>query len=324
MHRFQAWRAFLCATATLLAAMTLSAQPAYPNAPVTLVVPFAAGSGTDAVARAVAQKLTERLNQPVIVDNRPGASAQMGASYVAKARPDGYTLFMTTNTSHSANPSLFRQLPYDPIKDFTPVAGVGELPFALVVPDSLPVRTLPEFLAYTRAHPGSLSYATPNSTSLVASETLKRLAGLDVMGVPYKASPQAMTDLLGGQVQMYVVDLGSGMRMIRAGRVRALGLTTAQGSALLPDVPPIAQTVKGFDLTSWNGIFGPAGLPPAVVQRLNHEINAVLADRDLQEKLSVIGFQVWPPAGPEAFGRYVNSQLTHWTALIRQAGIQPE
>ena len=323
MNRLQACRAWLGAAAALLLPLASQAQP-YPSAPITLVVPFAAGSGTDAVARALGQKLSERLKQPVLVDNRPGASAQMGALYVAKAKPDGYTLFMTTNTSHSANPSLFSQLHYDPIKDFTPVAGVGELPFALVVPNSLPVKTLPEFIRYARANPGKLSYATPNSTSLVASETLKRMAGLDLLGVPYKSSPQALTDLLGGQVQMYVVDLGSGINMIRSGKVRTLGITTAESSPLLPQVPPIAQAVNGFDLTSWNGIFGPAGLPPAVVQKLNADINAVLAEPDLQEKLAVIGFQVWPPASPETFGRYVAAQLLHWTTLIKQAGIQPE
>ena len=234
----------------------------YPSGPITLVVPFAAGSGTDSVARAIGQKLGERLRQPVLIDNRPGASAQLGAQYVAKAKPDGYTLFMTTNTSHSANPSLFAQLRYDPIKDFTPVAGVGELPFALAVHPSVPARTLGEFIAYAKARPGQLSYATPNSTSLVASETLKRIAGLDIVGVPYKSSPQAMTDLVGGQVQMYVADLGSGMSMLKSDKVRTLGITTAEASRLLPGVPPIGKTVPGFDLTSWNGVFGPAGLPP--------------------------------------------------------------
>ena len=296
----------------------------YPAGPVTLVVPFAAGSGADSVARAIGQKLGERLRQPVLIDNRPGASAQLGAQYVAKAKPDGYTLFMTTNTSHSANPSLFTQLRYDPIKDFTPVAGVGELPFALAIHPSVPARTLSEFIAYAKARPGQLSYATPNSTSLVASETLKRIAGLDIVGVPYKSSPQAMTDLVGGQVQVYVADLGSGMGMLKTDKVRTLGITTAEPTPLLPGVPPIGKTVKGFDLTSWNGIFGPAGLPPAVVLRLNTELQAVLADKDLQDKLAQIGFQVWPSKTPEEFAQYVDGQLAHWRKLIQQAGIQPE
>ncbi len=313
---------------TLAAALAFSATAtlaqAYPDKPVTLVVPFAAGSGTDSVARAVASGLAARLKQPVIVDNKPGASAQVAAQYVAKAKPDGYTLFMTTNTSHSANPALYKSLKYDPIKDFTPVVRVGELPFALAVNPAVPAKTLAELLDYARANPGKLSYATPNSTSLVAMESIKHIAKIDVLGVPYKSSPQAMTDLVGGQVQIYVADLGSGMGMLKTDKVRALGVTTAQPTPMLPGVPPIGQTVKGFDLTSWNGIFGPAGLPQPMVQRLNTELQAVLADKDLQDKLAQIGFQVWPSKTPEEFTQYVAGQLTHWRTLIQQAGIQPE
>ena len=307
-----------------LATTALVHAQAFPTKPIMLVVPFAAGSGTDAVARAVASQLQDRLKQPVIVENKAGANAQIAAQYVARAAPDGYTLLMTTNTSHSANPSLVLNLKYDPIKDFTPVARVGELPFALAVHPSLPARTLAELLDYARANPGKLSYATPNSTSLVAMETIKHIAKVDIVGVPYKSSPQAMTDLIGGQVPVYVVDLGSGMGTLKSDKIRALAITTAQPSPLLPGIPPIGQTVKGFDLTSWNGIFGPAGMPPAVVQRLNTELQAVLADKELQAKLAQIGFQVWPSKTPEEFAQYVAGQLTHWRTLIQQAGIQPE
>ena len=296
----------------------------YPTSPITLVVPFAAGSGTDSVARTVGQKLADRLKQPVLIDNKPGASAQLAAQFVAKAKPDGYTLFMTTNTSHSANPSLFQTLRYDPIKDFTPVARVGELPFALVVHPSIPATTLTELIAYASANPGKLSYATPNSTSLVATETIKRIADIDMVAIPYKSSPQAMTDLVGGQVQVYVTDFGSGMGMMKTDKVRVLGVTTADMSKLLPGVPPIGKTVAGFDLTSWNGIFGPAGLPKAVVERLNTELQVVLADKELQEKLAHIGFEVWPTKTPEEFTQYVADQLKQWTSLIKQAGIKPE
>lgn len=302
---------------------TASAQ-AYPSGPVTLVVPFAAGSGTDAVARIVAKRLADRLKQPVLVDNKPGASAQIGAQHVAKAKPDGYTLFMTTNTSHSANPALFASLKYDPIKDFTPITRVGELPFALLVNAGFPARTLKELIDNARANPGKLSYATPNSTSLVASETIKRMAGLQVTAVPYKSSPQALTDLVGGQVQMYVADLGSTMGMIKAGNVRALAVTTRAPLKSLPGVPPVANEVPGFDLTSWNGIFGPAGLPAPVAERLNTEILQVLAEKEVQEQLALLGFEVWPSRNPDEFARYVAEQLAHWTALIKQAGIRPE
>lgn len=309
--------------AGLLAAAASHAQP-YPAAPITLVVPFAAGSGTDAVARTVAKSLGDRLGQQVLVDNRAGASGQIAAQFVAAAKPDGYTLIMTTNTTHSANPSLFKSLRYDPVKSFTPVARVGELPFAVVVTPALPARTLPELIAYAKANPGKLSYGTPNSTSLVASETIKRLAGIDIVGVPYKSSPQALTDLMGGSLHVYVSDLGSGMAMMRAERVRTLATTNAQGTRLLPGVPPVAQTLKGFDLTSWNGVFGPAGLPAPIVEQLNGALQAVLADREVQDKLAQVGFEVRPSRTPEEFGRYVADQLAHWTSLIEQAGIRPE
>jgi tripartite-type tricarboxylate transporter receptor subunit TctC len=304
--------------------ITAAHAQSYPTAPVTIVVPFAAGSGTDSVARTVAQKLSERLKQPVLIDNKPGASAQIGAQFVAKAKPDGYTLFMTTNTSHSANPGLFKVLKYDPIKDFTPIARLGELPFALAVHPSVPAKTLTELINYARANPGKLSYATPNSTSLVASETIKRIAGIDMVGIPYKSSPQAMTDLIGGQVQVYVVDFGSGMSMIKSDKIRTLGVTTAGRSKILPDLPPVGNTVTGFDLTSWNGIFGPAGLPRSIVDRLNEELQVVLAEKDVQDKLAMIGFEVWPSKTPDEFTKYVADQLTQWTTLIKQAGITPE
>ncbi|MCW5254878.1 tripartite tricarboxylate transporter substrate binding protein [Verminephrobacter aporrectodeae subsp. tuberculatae] len=320
----QILRAALAACGLAAASTCALAQTPYPTAPITLVVPFAAGSGTDSVARTLGQKLAERLGQPVLVDNRPGANAQLGAQFVAKARPDGYTLFMATNTSHSANPALYGNLKYDPIKDFTPVARVGELPFALAVHPSVPARSLTELIAHARAHPGRLSYATPNSTSLVAMESIKQITGIDILGVPYRSSPQAMADLVGGQVQVYVVDLGSGRSMLTSDKLRTLGVTTTQPSALLPGVPPIGRVVKGFDLTSWNGIFGPAGMPPGVVQRLHAELQAVLAEKETQDKLAQIGFQVWPSKTPEAFARYVAEQLAHWRGLIQQAGIRPE
>jgi len=296
----------------------------WPSGPITLVVPFSAGSGTDAVARAVAAALAARLGQPVVVDNKPGASAQVAAQFVARAKPDGYTLFMTTNTSHSANPALFKKLNYDPIRDFTPIARVGELPFALAVHPALPVTTLAELLDYARAHPGQLSYATPNSTSLVAMESIKHIAGVDIASIAYKSSPQAMTDLVGGQVQVYVADLGSGMGMLKTNKVRTLGVTTAQATPLLQGVPPIGHTVQGFDLTSWNGIFGPANVPVAVVQRVNTALQETLADAALADRLGQIGFQLWPSKTPEEFAQYVSDQLVHWRTLIEQAGIEPQ
>lgn len=312
------------AALTLLAVPLLAAGQTYPSGPITLVVPFAAGSGTDGVARIVANKLGERLGQTMIVENRAGGNAQIAAQYVARAKPDGYTLFMTTNTSHSANPWLVKGLAYDPIKDFTPVARVGELPFALAVHPSLPVHDIQELVSYAKAHPGKLSYGTPNSTSLVVSETLKFETQTDIVQVPYRSSPQALTDLMGNIIQVYVADLGSAGATLRTDRVRTLGVSAAKGTRLLPDVPPIGETIPGFDVTSWNGIFGPAGMPEAITARINAALQDALADPEVQDQLAQVGFEVWPTATPQEFAQYVQEQLEYWGNLIRQAGIEPQ
>jgi len=205
-----------------------------------------------------------------------------------------------------------------------PITLLGELPFAVVVNPKLPARTLKEFIDYAKANPGKLSYGTPNSTSLVGSETIKRLAGIDMLGIPYKSSPQALTDLMAGQIDFYLVDFGSGMGTIKSDKVRTLAVTTAQPTRQLPDVPPVARTIPGFDLTSWNGVFGPAGLPRPIVDRLNTELLAVANDREVQDKLAQLGFQVGPSASPDAFAKYVRDQLEHWSQLVKQAGIKPE
>jgi hypothetical protein len=296
----------------------------YPNNTITLIVPFAAGSGTDAVARVVATKMGTLLGKTVIVDNKPGASAQIGAQAVASAKPDGYTLLMTTNTSHSANPWLFQSLKYDPIKDFTPIARVGELPFVLCVNNDLPVKNVQELIDYAKANPDKLSYGTPNSTSLVTTETINFLAKIGMTQIPYKSSPQAMTDLIGNQIQVYVADTGSGMAMIKAGKVRAIGLTGNRPYALLPNIPPIAKTIPGVDLVSWNGIFGPANLPKPIVDKLNAVLMESLKDSEVQTKLSQLGFVVWPSKNPQDFSQYVGEQMAYWGKLIQQSGIKSE
>lgn len=314
----------VCAGLLGLAASTPALAQNFPDRPVKLVVPFAAGSGTDAVARLTAKHLGDALGQPVLVENKPGANGTIAAEYVAKAAPDGYTLFMTTNTTHSANPSLMKQLRYDPVKDFAPVARMGNLPFMLVVSPSLPIRTVSEFIAYSKAHPG-MSYGSGNSTGIVSGATLARMAGLNLLHVPYKSTPPAMTDVIGGQIQLMFVDFAAGIANVRAGKLRAIGVTTAQPSKLLPDVPPLASVpeLKGFDITSWNGVFAPAGTPAPVIERLNRELVAIVSNPQLASQYNAFGFE---PIGstPGELGKFVSAELDKWSRLVRDAGIKPE
>lgn len=316
-------RFVILAFAAAVSASPANAADTYPSKVVRLIIPFAAGSATDSAGRLVAQELSQRLGQSVIVENRAGANGQIAAGYVAQSAPDGYTLFMTTNSTHSANPHLYKSLPYDPIKDFEPIARLGTLPFVLVVNPELPVKTTAELVAYAKANAGKLSYATASTASLVSAETINHLAGTGMVGVPYKASPQAILDLVAGRVQVMVADFPIAIPQVRAGKLRALGVTTAKRSALLPDVPPIADAIKGFELISWNGLFAPAGTPKEVVARVARETLGILASSEIKGKLATIGFEV-DPQGPEAFGRYVVEQIAYWGKLVHNAGIQPE
>jgi tripartite-type tricarboxylate transporter receptor subunit TctC len=313
------------AVCALLSAAPFAAvlAQAYPAKAVRIVVPFAPGSGTDGVARVVFQALGDRMGQQFVVDNKAGANAIIGAEFVAKSAPDGYTLFMTTNTSHSANPSLYKKLPYDPVKDYTPVTFTGTLPFMVVSHPSFPARNMAEAIAYAKSNPGKLSYATANSTSLVSGESLRVLAKIDLVAVPYKSSPNAISDVVGGQVPLMITDFVTGMPFVRSGKLKVLAVTTGKRSALLPDVPAMGETITGFDLTSWNGTLAPAGTPREIVSRLNEELQQVLARKELKDRLASIGFEV-APMGPEQFGEYVRQQVQYWAKMIKAAGIQPE
>ncbi|SDD42870.1 Tripartite-type tricarboxylate transporter, receptor component TctC [Cupriavidus sp. YR651] len=323
-------RRTLAAALLALPAMTVTlpqaaqAADAYPSRPIRLVVPFAAGSGTDAVARITAKELGDALGQNVVVDNRPGANGAIAAELVAQAAPDGYTLFMTTNTTHSANPSLMKKLPYDPIRDFAPVARMGNLPFMLVVNPKLPVKTVGELIAYAKAHPG-MSYASGNSTGIVSGATLGRMAGVDLLHVPYKSTPPAMTDVIAGQVPMMFVDVAAGIANVKAGKMRALAVTTAQRSRLLPELPPIGDTpgLKGFDITSWNGVFAPAKTPQPVIERLNRELSKIAASKEVAPRFEALGFEAFGQT-PQQFAGFVAGELVKWTKLVKDAGIQPE
>jgi len=295
----------------------------YPSKPIKLVIAFAAGSATDSAGRILAQELSQRLGQNVIVENRAGANGQIAAVFVARSTADGYTLFMTTNSTHGANPHLYKKLAYDPIRDFEPIARVGTLPFMLVVNPELPVNNTAEFIAYSKAHPGAPSYGTASTASLVGAETINHLAGLDLVRVGYSSSPQAILDLVAGRLQVMVADFATAMPHVKAGKLRVLAVTTAKHTTLLPEVPPIAETLGGFDLTSWNGIFAPAGTPNEIVARLEHETLEILSRPEIRKKFAVIGFEI-DPMNTGEFSRYVREQIAYWGKLVRDAGIPPE
>jgi tripartite-type tricarboxylate transporter receptor subunit TctC len=307
----------------LLLGLDVHAAQPYPSKPIKLVVPFAAGSATDSVGRILAQELSQRLGQNVLVENRPGANGQLAAAFVAKSAPDGYTLFMGSNTTNAANPHLYRTLPYDPILDFEPIVRVGTLPFMLVVTASLPVDSTAQLIAYAKAHPRALAYAGANSTSLVGAEIINVSAGTDMLRVPYKSSPEAILDLTAGRVQVMVADFVTAMPQVKAGKLKVLAVANAKRSSLLPDVPPIADTIKGFDLTSWPGLFAPAGTPQPILGRLADETLVILGRPEIRQRLAALGFEV-DPLGREQFGLYVREQLAYWGKLVRAARIEPE
>jgi len=309
----------------LIAPAARAQAEGYPKQPIRIIVPFAAGSGTDAVARLVARSLGDALKASVIVDNKAGANGIIAAEAAAKAPPDGYTLFMTTNTTHSANPSLMKSLPYDPVKDFAPVSRMGNLPFMLVVNNALPVKNVNELLAYGRANPGKLTYASGNSTGIVAGATLARMSNIEMLHVPYKSTPPAISDVIGGQVSMMFVDLAAGLATVRGGKMRAIAVTTQERTKLFPELPPLADTpeLKGFDITSWNGVYAPAGTPKPIIATLNRILADTANSAEFRERAGKLGFDAFGST-PDELGAFTVSELTKWKRLIQAAGIQAE
>ena len=311
--------------ATLATPVAMAQADDYPKQQIRIIVPFAAGSGTDAVARLIAQALGESLKGNAFIDNRAGADGIIAAEAVAKAPPDGYTLFVTTNTTHSANPSLRKNLPYDPVKDFAPVSRMGNLPFMLVVNPQLPVKSVAELIAYGRANPGKLTYASGNSTGIVSGATFARMAKLEMLHVPYKSTPPAIADLIGGQVHMMFVDTAAGLATVQAGKMRALAVTTKERTKLFPDLPPMADVpeLKGFDITSWNGVYAPAGTPKPIINKLNRALVEIANSQNFRERSAKLGFDAFGST-PEEFGTFTVSELAKWKQLIQAAGIQSE
>ncbi len=315
----------LAAAACAGSAGPILAQGNYPAGPVKIVIGFGPGSGTDIMARMLAEEMRMVFNQPFLVDNRPGAAAQIAATAVAKAPADGYTLFFTSNTSHSVNPHVFKKLPYDPIADFTPIGGVAYFPFILAVNASVPARSPGEFIAYARANKGKLFYAYGTPTVQIPAEALNRLLKLEATGVPYKSSPAAMTDVIGGQALFLVVDLASARPHLQSGRLRALAVTTSRRTGLAPELPTIEETLglRDFDLAAWTGLFGPAGLPREIVEKLSTTLQQVLAKPDVRERILAAGAEP-TPSNAATFTALVKRQLEVWGGKVADAGIQPE
>ena len=296
----------------------------FPDRPVTLVLAFPAGSGLDIVSRILSPKLTEGLGQPLIVDPKPGANGAIAAAYVARSAPTGHTIFMTTNSTHSANPHLMKQLAYDPIADFTPIVRIGNLPFMLVISPKIPARTFQEFVTWARANKGRLHYASTNVTGLVGGAMVSRIADLGLTNVAHKATPQALAEVEAGDIAMMFVDVATGLQKVRDGKLIALCVTTKVRSRLLPDLPSTAEVgLPDFDVNTWNGIFAPARTPKPIVDRLNQEFRKTVADQATFDRLAAIGFDAFT-SSPEEFDAFVKAELVKWGAWIKDLGIQPE
>src|SRR3954466_3912912 len=317
---FALWKRYrhAAAVAPLMLAMvaTAAAQAPYPNRNITLVLPFAAGSGTDTTTRLIGKELGVALGVSMVIDNKAGANGSIAASYVARSAPDGYTLFVTTNTTHSANPFLLKIMSYDPVKDFTPIARTGDLPFMLVINPEVPANSVEELVALAKKEPGKYSYASGSSSAIVSGATFARLAGIDMLHVPYKSSPPALTDVIAGRVSMMFTDVPSGLPHVNGKSLKALAVTTKYRSKIMPDLPTMDEAgVKGFDVTSWQGYFGPANLPSDVVIKLNTAIRGIVERPEIQKELAGRGMEAFSGT-PEEFDRFVKEQLVVWKKLV--------
>jgi tripartite-type tricarboxylate transporter receptor subunit TctC len=316
-------RTCLVAIGALLAWPALAQTP-YPEKPITFVVPFAAGSATDQLARALGSSITQDTKQAVIVDNKAGASGMLAAQAVARAPADGYTVLITTNTTHAANEHLYKKLPYDPVKDFVPVTGLGKGGQVLVVRTDAPYRSVADLVAKAKSQPGKLSFGSGSSSSRVAGEMFKQLSGTDILHVPYKSNPQAVTDLLGGQIDFMITDTATGVPQIKGGKLKALGVSTTKRNPLLADVPTIDEAgVKGYDMGYWFAAYVPAGTPAPVVNRLRDLLTAGTRSPTAKAFFDSTGSDAWTTTSDE-LGKFQVSDAQKWGRVIKAAGIEPE
>ena len=328
MTQDRSTRRSLLATSLALAATAALPQfahaQAYPSKPITFVVPFAAGSATDQLARALGQSVGDQSKQPVIVDNKGGASGMIAAAQVAKAAPDGYTVLITTNTTHAANEHLYKKLSYDPVKDFAPITGLGKGGQVLVVRTDAPYKNVMDLVAAAKKTPGKLSFGSGSSSSRTAGEMFKQLSGTDILHVPYKSNPNAITDLLGGQIDFMITDTSTGVPQVKGGKLKALGVSTTERNPLLPEVPTIAEAgVKGYDMGYWFAAYAPAGTPPAAVAKLRELLAAATQSAGAKNFFDSSGSVAWTTS-PEALAKFQADETAKWGKVIKAAGIEPE
>jgi tripartite-type tricarboxylate transporter receptor subunit TctC len=315
--------AAVAALATLTGIASAVAQaPTYPAKPIRLVVPFPAGGSLDVVARAIGQKLTESWGQPVVIDNRPGAGGNIGADLVAKSAPDGYTILEGALSTHAVNVSLYSKMPYDPVRDFAPITLVAVTPNVLVLNPSVPANSVKELIAYAKANPGKLSFGSGSNGSAghLAGELFKTEAGIDMVHVPYKGAAPAMQDLLGGRIQLMFDNLANSMQQVRAGKLKALAVTTEHRSALVPELPTLSEAgLPGFDISTWWGFMAPAGTPKEIVAKWNAEVTKILNTPEMKAFFAQQGAEP-APTTPEAFAAMIQREIPKYAKIVKASG----
>jgi tripartite-type tricarboxylate transporter receptor subunit TctC len=316
-----------CGGGLALLGLRSSAQAAaYPSQTIKLIVPYPAGGSTDLLGRLIADRIQSGLGGPVIVENRPGAGTTLGAELVARAAPDGYTLLLATSTTLAIDKTLYKKLPYDPVKDFTPIALVAAVPFALIVNPQIPAKTLAEFIAYAKANPGlAFGSAGNGSPQHLGAEMLKSAARLDIRHVPYRGSVPALIDVIAGHIPFMVVDLQPALPQMRDGKVRVLGVTTLKRVAAAPEIPTLSESgLPGFELVAWQGVVAPAGTPRAIVDALALQIKTLLADPATGDRFATIALEPLPGSTPDGFAAYIKTEVDRWATIIRNSGVEAE
>jgi len=321
MNTFLRGVLLMCMVAVGGGVVDVAAQP-WPSKPIKYIVPFAPGGTTDLLGRTLSEKLSVALGEPVVVENKPGAGGGIGADFTAKSAPDGYTIMGGTISTHAINASLYSNLPYDPVRDFVAITLIARLPNLLVINPSIPARNVSELIALMKANPGKYTFASSgNGTSQhLSGELFKSMAGVDMQHIPYKGSPPALQDVVGGQVSMTFDNITTALPLAKAGKLRALAVTTATRSSAAPDVPTLAESgLPGFEVGSWQGVFAPAATPPEIVRRLNTEIVKIINMPDVREKLTSLGAE---PVGdtPEQFSAYVKAEVVKWSDVVKRSG----